>query len=55
MDILELFAGGHRVKSIARSCFIAEGTVRAHLKSVFRKLKVRSQGELMERLLGDRS
>lgn len=50
-DVLALFVDGHRVKSIARSCFISEGTVRAHLKSVFRKLNVRSQAELMDYFL----
>jgi DNA-binding NarL/FixJ family response regulator len=50
-DVLSLFVDGHRVKSIARSCFISEGTVRAHLKSVFRKLNVRSQAELMDYFL----
>jgi len=50
-DILELFVRGHRVKSIAKSCFVSEDTVRAHLKSVFRKLNVSSQAELMDLLL----
>jgi DNA-binding NarL/FixJ family response regulator len=50
-DVLALFLNGHRVKSIARACFISEGTVRAHLKSVFRKFDVGSQAELMDYLL----
>lgn len=53
-DVLSLFVDGHRVRSIARSCFISEGTVRAHLKSVFRKLNVRSQAELMDYFLKKR-
>jgi len=39
-DILELLAAGHGNRHIARTLFVSEKTVKAHLASVFRKLEV---------------
>jgi DNA-binding CsgD family transcriptional regulator len=47
-DVLRLFFDGRRVPSIARNCGVSEETVRAHLKSLYRKLGVKSQAELMD-------
>ncbi|MGE4164260.1 MAG: response regulator transcription factor [Vicinamibacterales bacterium] len=40
---------GWRVKTISRSLFLSESTVRSHLSAAFKKLGVRSQAELVER------
>ena len=51
-EVVKLLAEGHRVSSIARSLFISQHTVRNHLHSVYRKLEVGSQAELIEWLKG---
>lgn len=40
---------GLRVKTISRSLFLSESTVRSHLSAAFKKLGVRTQAELVER------
>jgi len=45
-QITRLLLTGHRVPDIARLLFISQSTVRNHLSSVFRKLRVNSQQEL---------
>lgn len=50
-EIVESIANGMAVASVAQSLRISTNTVRNHLKSVFRKLGVRSQAELLSRLL----
>jgi PAS domain S-box-containing protein len=50
-EIVESIASGMAVASVARSLGISPNTVRNHLKSVFRKLGVRSQAELLSRLI----
>lgn len=45
-QIVRLLVTGHRVPDIARLLFITQSTVRNHLSSVFRKLRVNSQQEL---------
>jgi PAS domain S-box-containing protein len=50
-EIVESIANGLAVASVARSLRISPNTVRNHLKSVFRKLGVRSQAELLSRLI----
>jgi DNA-binding CsgD family transcriptional regulator len=47
-EILGHLLDGHRVGPIAESLHISPNTVRNHLKSVFRKLGVHSQAELIE-------
>jgi DNA-binding NarL/FixJ family response regulator len=47
-EVLQLFFCGQRVSTIADRLDISPGTVRSHLKSIFRKMNVRSQAELME-------
>jgi DNA-binding CsgD family transcriptional regulator/PAS domain-containing protein len=49
-EIVVRLAAGDRVPTIARGMFLSESTVRNHLTSVYRKLGVRSQHELMARL-----
>ena len=49
-EVLRAIAGGNRVSTIATKLVVAPSTVRNHLKSIFRKLEVRSQTELMEYL-----
>jgi LuxR family maltose regulon positive regulatory protein len=48
LEIVRNLLQGRRVTQIARSLFLSPNTVRSHLKSVFRKLGVHSQGELVE-------
>lgn len=46
-EVLEQLLAGHRVATIARELEVSEHTVRNHLKSMFRKLGVHSQAELV--------
>lgn len=48
-EIADLLLRGPRITQVAKRLGISEYTVRNHLKSVFRKLNVHSQAELMER------
>jgi DNA-binding NarL/FixJ family response regulator len=49
-EILDAMGRGQRVAAIARVLQISPHTVRNHLKSIFRKLEVHSQVELLGRL-----
>lgn len=49
-DVVTQLLHGHRVVSIAELLEVSEHTVRNHLKSIFRKLGVHSQAELVDRL-----
>lgn len=49
-EILAELVVGTRVPAIARRLFISPHTVRNHLKSMFRKLDVSGQAELIERV-----
>lgn len=51
-EVLERLRSGLRVATIARELNISPNTVRNHLKSIYRKLGVRSQTELLEQLRG---
>ncbi len=46
-EVLDQLLAGHRVTSIATELEVSEHTVRNHLKSMFRKLGVHSQAELV--------
>jgi len=61
-EVVQLLLRGHTVKGIARPLDIAPGTVRNHLKQIYRKLGVTSQGQLfnlffrsLERAGGDQA
>lgn len=43
-EVLELLAAGHGTESISSELALAPATVRTHIKSIFRKLKVNSRG-----------
>jgi DNA-binding NarL/FixJ family response regulator len=45
-QVVRLLLTGHRVPEIAKQLFLSQSTVRNHLSSVFRKLRVNSQQEL---------
>ena len=49
-EILDAMGRGQRVAAIARALQISPHTVRNHLKSIFRKLEVHSQVELLGRM-----
>jgi len=49
-EILRKLLSNQRVATISRALFISPNTVRNHLKSIFRKLEVHSQIELLEYL-----
>jgi len=46
-EVVKLLLHGDRVPVIARQLYVSQSTVRNHLSSVFRKLRVRSQQELI--------
>jgi DNA-binding CsgD family transcriptional regulator len=50
LEIVTRLVAGDRVASIAKGLFLSEGTIRNHLSSVFGKLGVRTQRELIELL-----
>ena len=47
-EVLALLVAGARVKTISERLYISPHTVRNHLKSMFRKLDVGNQSELIE-------
>jgi PAS domain S-box-containing protein len=49
-EILEQLLAGQRVPTVATRLQISENTVRAHLKSIFKKAGVQSQAELLDKL-----
>jgi DNA-binding CsgD family transcriptional regulator len=51
-EVVQLFMEGQRVSNIAGILFISQHTVRNHLQSIYRKLEVSSQAELIEKLKG---
>ncbi|WP_375480215.1 LuxR C-terminal-related transcriptional regulator [uncultured Jatrophihabitans sp.] len=50
LEIVALLMAGDRVSAIAKLLFLSEGTIRNHLSSVFGKLAVGTQQELIELL-----
>jgi DNA-binding CsgD family transcriptional regulator len=46
-EVVRMLLLGDRVPVIARNLYVSQSTVRNHLSSVFRKLRVRSQQELI--------
>jgi DNA-binding CsgD family transcriptional regulator len=51
VEVVEGLTGGLPISQLAKQLEISPNTVRNHLKSIFRKLNVRSQTELLSRLL----
>jgi DNA-binding NarL/FixJ family response regulator len=49
-EVLDHIGQGRRVSQIAKTLFISDHTVRNHLKAIFRKLDVHSQGEIIRRV-----
>lgn len=49
-DVVERLVSGQRVPAIAQAVYLSQSTVRNHLWSVYRKLGVHSQVELLDRL-----
>lgn len=52
VEVFRLLAQGYRANDIASMLFISSHTARKHTKTVFRKLGVHSQVELMRRCFG---
>jgi DNA-binding NarL/FixJ family response regulator len=48
-EVLDLLVEGYRVSQVAKMLFRSQHTVRNHLKSIFRKLEVGSQEDLVAR------
>jgi len=53
IEVLDLLARGFGNKAIAAELFIGTETVKSHLKSIFRKLDVRTRGEAASRVLSN--
>lgn len=51
-EVLELLSEGLSTADIARRTFVAPVTVRSHISSLFRKLRVSSREEAVDRMLG---
>jgi PAS domain S-box-containing protein len=49
LEVVRRLVSGDRVRAIAEGLFLSSSTVRNHLSSVYRKLGVRSQQELVDR------
>jgi DNA-binding CsgD family transcriptional regulator len=49
MEVVGRLLSGDRVRSIAEGLFLSPSTVRNHLSSVYRKLGIRSQQEIIDR------
>ena len=49
-EVLQRLLRGERVPGIARALFLSPSTVRNHLTSIFAKVGVHSQEELIQRL-----
>jgi DNA-binding NarL/FixJ family response regulator len=54
IEILEKLCDGENYKSIADSLFVSGHTVRAHIKSIYRKLQVNSRGEAVKKAIKDK-
>jgi PAS domain S-box-containing protein len=52
-DVLDLLLEGHRVVTVSDELCVSTHTVRNHLKSIFRKLGVHSQAELIQKFRGE--
>lgn len=50
-EITQLILDGHSSKSISSLCFISEGTVKNHRKNIYRKMGIKSQGDLFKRFI----
>jgi DNA-binding NarL/FixJ family response regulator len=48
-EVLDLIVDGMRVAQVGKTLFISRHTVRSHLKSIFGKLDVHSQAELLSK------
>jgi two-component system nitrate/nitrite response regulator NarL len=46
MEIIECLIGGQSNKQIARSTNLSEATVKAHLKSILRKLRLQNRTQV---------
>lgn len=47
LEVLDMFAKGTEYKDISERLFISEGTLRTHLKNIYRKLNVSNQRKLI--------
>ncbi len=50
LEVLTKLLAGNRVPAVARTLIVSQSTVRNHLSSIFRKLNVQSQQELIDLL-----
>ncbi|WP_417527459.1 helix-turn-helix domain-containing protein [Marinomonas shanghaiensis] len=50
-EIVGLILKGMSSVSIAKKCFVSEGTVKNHRKNIYRKLKIKSQAELFRNFI----
>lgn len=49
-DVLALLASGYSRPYIAKTLYLADGTVKTHIRHIYAKLSVNSQDELIEQV-----
>ncbi|MGO8722439.1 MAG: LuxR C-terminal-related transcriptional regulator [Acidimicrobiales bacterium] len=54
LEVVTKLLGGYRVPATARALFVSQSTVRNHLSSIFKKLHVHSQQELIDLLTAEK-
>ena len=52
IEIISIVVKGKSNQEIASTLFIEESTVKSHLKSIFKKIKVSSRSELIVKCIG---
>lgn len=53
-EVLKMLCKGENYKTIADAIFVSTNTVKAHIKSIYRKLHVNSRGEAVSKAYKDR-
>jgi LuxR family maltose regulon positive regulatory protein len=52
LEVLNLLASGRTNSEIARDLFVAQGTIKAHIGNIYRKLEAHNRTEALSRARG---